>query len=56
MLLAYQKKFRPHNLATLCNRELPNIEGDQVAQPTADRGEYKNETYLLAIRLHILNT
>jgi hypothetical protein len=23
---------------------------------TADRGEYKNETYLLAIRLHILNT
>src|ERR1700727_2692887 len=33
MLLAHKKISGLQNLASLCNRRLPNIEGDQVAQP-----------------------
>jgi hypothetical protein len=36
-------------------RERPKWKSE-VSTFTADRGEYKNETYLLAILPHILNT
>ena len=32
MLLAYKKISGLQNLASLCNRRLPNMEGDQVVQ------------------------